>query len=401
MRALVLDLSIPRYVAAIATRRKLPSLLYGRFSSLALRDVPEPTLPGDDWVKLAPRATGLCGTDLSAIFQKASPTLSVLQPLPAVLGHEILAEVVEVGPGARDRVKEGDRVVVDPVLHCETRGVPSCGWCEQGVYGTCERHFDGRGAILGYSQEYPGGFSDRMVAHRSQLFRVPDALDDERAVLAEPFSVAVHAVLPNLPRDGERVLVIGGGIIAFATLWALKELNPACRVTLFTLEPYLLDIARSLGADAVLGPGDLLHLAAKELGTRELRPILGRGFLVGGYDHVFDCIGSERSLGDALKVTRPRGTVVLVGAAGQLSGLDLSTVWSREQRLIGSVYYGFEEWRGQRRRTFDLTLELMTSAAAPLRSLVTHKLPLERYEEAIEVSTDRTAHRSVKAVLCP
>ena len=401
MRALVLDLSIPRYAAALITRRKVKSLLYGRLSSLALREVEEPRRPGDDWVKLAPRATGLCGTDLSAIYQKASPTLSVLQPLPAVLGHEILADVVEVGAGARDRVKEGDRVVVDPVLHCETRGLPSCAWCEQGVYGTCERHFDGGGAILGYSREYPGGFSDRMVAHRSQLFRVPDSLDDDGAVLAEPFSVAVHAVLPNLPRDGERVLVIGGGIIAFATLWALKRLNPTCRVSLFTVEPYQLDVARGLGADAALGPGDLLRLAAGDLGTRELKPILGRGFLVGGYDTVFDCIGTERSLGDALKVTRPRGTVVLVGAAGILSGIDLSTVWSREQRVVGSVYYGHEEWRGQRRRTFDLTLELLSGGASPGPALVTHKLPLERYGEAIEASTDRAAHRSVKAILCP
>ncbi|MCU0653910.1 MAG: alcohol dehydrogenase catalytic domain-containing protein [Polyangiaceae bacterium] len=400
MRALVLDLSIPRYAAALVTRRKIKSLLYGRLSSLSLREVPEPALPGADWVKLAPRATGLCGTDLSAIFQKASPTLSVLQPLPAVLGHEILAEVAEVGPGAVGRVKEGDRVVVDPVLHCETRGLPACAWCEQGVYGTCERHFDGGGAILGYSRQYPGGFADRMVAHRSQLFRVPDSVDDDGAVLAEPFSVAVHAVLPNLPRDGEQTLVIGGGIIAFATLWALKQLNPACRVTLFTIEPYQREIALALGADRVLGPGDLLHLAAQELGTRELKPILGRGFLVGGYDVVFDCIGTERSLGDALRVTRPRGAIVLVGAAGILDRIDLSTVWSREQRLIGSVYYGHEDWRGQRRRTFDLTLELL-SGCSPGSRLVTHRLPLSSYGEAIEVSTDRSKHRSVKAVLTP
>lgn len=401
MRALVLDLSIPRYVAALATRRKVSSLLYGKLSSLSLRDVPEPSLPGDDWVKLAPRRAGLCGSDLNSIFFKASPALTVLQPLPAVLGHEILADVVEVGPGARGGVKEGDRVVVDPVLNCATRGLPACSWCERGVYGTCERHFDGRGALLGYSRELPGGFCDRMVAHRSQLFVVPPGLDDDRAALAEPVSVAAHAVLSHRPRGDERVLVIGGGIIAFSTLLVLKETFPGCRVALFSVEPYQLDIARSLGADVALGPGDLLRLASGDLATRELKPVIGRGFLLGGYDRVFDCIGSERSIDDALRVTRPGGTIVLVGGAGVLSSVDMSTVWARELRLEGTVYYGHEDWRGERRRTFEVALELLSGTRSPAGSLVTHKLPLERYAEAIEVSVQRAASRSVKAVLCP
>lgn len=401
MRALMLDLSIPRYLATIATRRRVKSLTYGKLSSLSLREMAEPTLPGEDWVKLAPKATGLCGTDLSAIFHKASPTLSVLQPLPAVLGHEIFAEVVEVGAGAKNRVKEGDRVVVDPVLHCETRGLPSCRWCEQGSYGSCERHYDGHGAILGYSRDYPGGFSDRMVAHRSQLFCISDSLSDNVAVLTEPFSVAVHAVMSSLPNHGERVLVIGSGIIALATIWALKQLAPGCRIASFVTDPFLHETVRALGADVALGPGDLLRLAAEDLGTRELKPILGRGFLVSGYDAVFDCIGSERSLGDALKITRPRGTIVLIGAAGILSSVDLCTVWSREQRAVGSVYYGQEDWRGQRRRTFDITLELLSGASPAVEALVTHKFPLERYVDAIEASKGRAAHRSIKTVLCP
>lgn len=401
MRALMLDLSIPRYAAALATRRKVASLLYGRLSSLSLRQVQEPALPSGDWVKLRPRMTGLCGSDLGAIFYKASPTMTVLKPLPAVLGHEILADVVEVGPGARARVKEGDRVAVDPVLSCATRAQPACPCCERGVYGTCERHFDGRGALLGFSQELPGGFAERMVAHVSQVFPVGPAIDDDRGVLTEPLAVAVHAVLGHAPAGDEAVLVIGGGVIAFATIWALKELFPGCRVVQYTTEAYQHALGRQLGADAVLGPGDLLGLAAGDLTTDEVKPIIGRGFLRGGYDRVFDCIGSQRSLDDALRVTRPRGTVVLVGAAGVVPGLDLSTVWTREQRIEGTVYYGFETWREQRRRTFDVTLELMAGSSRPLGSLVTHRLPLERYAEAIEVSVNRSASRSIKAVLSP
>lgn len=76
--------------------------------------------------------------------------------------------------------------------------------------------------------------------------------------------------------------------------------------------------------------------------------MMGRGFLATGYNRVFDCIGSRESLDDALRVTAPGGTIVLVGAAGVVPNIDLTTVWTREQKLEGTVYYGFEEWRGER-----------------------------------------------------
>jgi threonine dehydrogenase-like Zn-dependent dehydrogenase len=405
MRALVWNLSIPRYVAAMATGRKVPSLMYGALSSLAVRDVPAPVLPGPKWAVLRPRRTGLCGSDLAFLSFKASPTLSVFASNPSVLGHEILADVVEVGPGAKGTVKEGDRVVVDPVLTCETRDMSEpCARCSIGCYGTCERHADGRGAILGYSREHPGGFSERMVAHASQLFRVPDAVDDDRGVLAEPASVGVHAVMSHRPKGKESILVIGGGVIAFVTLWALKELFPECRVAISANERYQMAIGRSLGADVALGEDgqrDLLTAAAKDLGTAELRPMVGRGFLGRGYDRVFDCIGSKESLDAALRVVGPGGTVVLVGAAGIVPGLDLTTVWTREVKLEGTVYYGWEEWRDRRLRTFALTLELLASTKRPLGALVTHKFTLDEYEQAIRVNLDRRGTSSVKAVLSP
>ena len=405
MRALVWNLSIPRYVAALATRRKVPSLMYGALSGLSLRDVPAPVLPGPRWAVLAPRRTGLCGSDLAFLSFKASPTLSVFQSMPAVLGHEILADVVEVGADARGVVREGDRVVVDPVLTCETRGVEvPCARCVIGCYGTCERHADGRGAVLGYSNEHPGGFSERMVAHASQLFRVSDAIDDDRGVLAEPASVAVHAVLSHRPVGAESIVVIGGGIIAFLTLWALKELFPDCRVALYATERYQLAIARALGADVALGEDgepEFLRAAARDLGTAELRPVVGRGFLARGYDRVFDCIGSPQSLDDALRVVGPGGTVVLVGAAGIVPKLDLTTIWTREVKLEGTVYYGWERWKDERKRTFALTLELLAGSKRPLETLVTHRLRLEDYGEAIRVNLDRRGTSSVKAVLSP
>jgi L-iditol 2-dehydrogenase len=406
MKGLVFDLSLVKYALAKAVGPRVPRLFYGPGSCFSLRDVPEPEVPDDEWLVLKPRLSGLCGSDLAAIFFKMSPAMSAVSigaGDAAVFGHEVLAEVVHVGSDAKGRgVKEGDRVVVDPVLACEARGLDRCARCAIGEYATCTRAGTAlpKGVMLGACTKYPGGFGERMVAHRSQVFRVPDAIPDDVAVLTEPLSIATHAVLRHPPREGDDVLVIGGGMIAFAVLWALREICPSARVTLFTVEDYQLPLARELGAARAWSPreGALLDQAARATSSQILRPVIGRPFLSGGFARVYDCVGSKQSLDDSLRVAGGGGSVVLVGAAGIVSGLDMTFVWQKELKIEGTVFYGNEAWRGGRARTFDATLELLASTKAPLGKLVTHRFPLEKYADAIEVNVARERHRSVKAV---
>ncbi|MFO0659197.1 MAG: zinc-binding dehydrogenase [Polyangiaceae bacterium] len=198
--------------------------------------------------------------------------------------------------------------------------------------------------------------------------------------------------------------MIGGGVIAFLTVWAIRELFPTCEVTLLAPEPYQRELAQKLGAHEVLGdaPRDRLPFeVGRRLGTRELRPVIGRGFLAGGYDRIFDCIGSPESLDDALRVVGPGGTLVLVGAAGINPNLDLTTVWTKEVKVEGTAYYGYERYKNERRRTFDITLELLAGTSRPVGDLITHRFPLDEYARAIEVNLDRRGTRSVKAVMSP
>jgi L-iditol 2-dehydrogenase len=403
MKALVFDLSIPKYLLSMATGKKFRSLQYGKLSCLQLRELAEPELPNQEWVKLAPLATGLCGSDMGAIFFKMSPSTTPFASMPAVLGHEILAQVTEVGSQAGSEIREGDRVVVDPVLNCETRATPACARCSHDVYGLCERHSDGDGAVLGFSKRYPGGFCEKIVAHRSQVFRVPDSVPNNAAVLSEPLSVCVHAVKMYPPDGAEQVLVIGGGIIALGTVWALKQLYPHCHVTILAMEPYQQQWAKELGADAVLGDNGqpIMSDAARITDTFALQPTLAPKFLAGGFDRVFDCIGSQQSMGDGLRLTGPRGTLVLVGAAGILPNLDLTQLWMKEISIKGSVYYGWENHQGKRQRTFAITRELLEQSGTKVQALVTHSVPLEQYAHAIEVNLDRRTHQSVKSVLIP
>ncbi|MFP2931388.1 alcohol dehydrogenase catalytic domain-containing protein, partial [Pyxidicoccus sp. 3LG] len=129
MKGLVFDLSIPKYVLARGLGGLYPKLHYGAGSCLSLRELPRPALPGPDWVRLKPLLTGLCGSDMATLFFKASPQLEPFNSFPAVLGHEILAEVTELGPQARG-VEVGQRVAVDPLLPCRLRGIqPPCKPC--------------------------------------------------------------------------------------------------------------------------------------------------------------------------------------------------------------------------------------------------------------------------------
>ena len=402
MRALVFDLAIWKYLLGRLGGKTGRRLHYGPGTCFSMQEVPPPALPGDDWVLLKPKLTGFCGSDLSAIFLKTSPAMSALSLTAgqkAVFGHEVLAEVVQVGAGVRGQVKEGDRVVVDPVLGCEVRGQPKCPRCAEGEYATCMSFGTAspRGIMLGACTHLPGGFSDAMVAHKSQVFRVPDALSDSLAVLTEPLTVAVHAVLRHPPRDGENVLIVGGGMIAFSILWAIKEIVPTARVTLFTVEDYQLPIARSLGA-AEAWSGSLLDQAAKATGSTVLKPMIGRTFLSGGFSRVYDCVGTHKSLDDSMRVTGGGGTIVLVGNAAVLPPLDMTFVWAKELKIEGTVFYGNENWRGKRARTFEVCLDLLTTTQAPVGALLTHTFPLGHYRQAIDVNLDRRQSKSVKAV---
>jgi L-iditol 2-dehydrogenase len=414
MRALVFDLSIPKYLAAKALGPKRRWAHLGPAGCTSLREVPAPSAPDASWATLAPSKVGLCGTDLATIFFKLSPALSALNDFPATLGHEVLARVVKEPATARDAlgapIGEGSRVVVDPFVSCAARGVEeaqACRSCREGFYQTCERAGLGprRGQLLGAGRELPGGFAERSIAHQSQLFSIEGRIDDDRVgALVEPLAVAVQAVSTHAPREG-RALVLGAGPIGLATVWALSHYCPRVEVTVVSLEQYQLDHASRLGAHQTLLP-DARRSLVEELATLArsplLRPMLGAPFLAGGFDAVYECVGQSSTLEDAFRVCRPRGTVVTLGCQSVVRQIDLTFVWARELRVQGTLAYGWcPDPSGRRRRAFDVTIELAGRDQVLLAPLVTHEFPLDRASDAIDAAVDRRAHRSVKVLINP
>ena len=165
-----------------------------------------PALPGPRWVRLRTILGGICGTDFSSIMQRGHPAsiLQAFSSLPAMLGHENVSVVDEVGPQVTGW-RPGDRVVVEPSLSCVPRGIePVCRHCAAGRFTLCDNFRTGPlpvGSMIGWNCFTGGSWGPYFVAHESQLYRVPDEIDDETAVLVDPIAGALHAVLRRKPAD--------------------------------------------------------------------------------------------------------------------------------------------------------------------------------------------------------
>ncbi len=426
MRALRLDVTPAGFVRARTLGRLTEAALYGPLSNLRLTEVPEPGVPSPGrlapgWVGLDVMACGICGTDLGTLSYRASPVLEPFGSFPAVLGHEILARVREVGPGVTG-LEPGMRVAVDPFLSCQVRGHPEdrhCPSCRDGRHATCEEAGEdgeaaegggalSRGLTMGYHRDLPGGFGERMVAHESQLFPVPDALDDQTAVLTEPLSIGMHAVLNAGPGGGRiadpeaDVLVVGSGPIAMGVIWALRATGFRGSITAQTKRAHEADMAMRLGATQAVKPGLEAREALIATGSRAYQPILGNEvFSGGGFPLVFDCVGNAGSLTQALRWTAPRGTLVMLGCAAEIPKLDLTFLWARELQVRGFVGHAWESWEGERRHSFQITHDLLVATGAPVRDLVTHTFPLARYREALSVAGNHRRSGAMKVVLEP
>ena len=169
-------------------------------------------------------------------------------------------------------------------------------------------------------------------------------------------------------------------MIAYAVIAALRLLELKVKLTALAWLPYQAELARALGADEALGggpPAVVEERLAKASGARRQKTVIGASASWGGFDVVYDCIGTRESLDNALTFTRSGGHVTLIGAAGILSKLDWTSVWYKELTLVGSLGYGREPAHGDR-HTFEVLSERLASTALPLREAGHQPLPAGR-----------------------
>lgn len=378
MKALVLERNLPRFAAA-----RLASALTGSGTGagvgpLRLTDLEAPALPGPDWLRVRPALAGICGSDLATLDGRSSRYFEDVVSFPFVPGHEILGVVETTDDHAT--FPPGARVVVEPVLGCTARAiVPPCPACAVGRIGGCERVAFGHlapGLQIGFCADTGGGWSAAgLVAHRSQLHVVPDALTDDDGVMIEPTACAVHGALAAEVEPGATVAVLGGGTVGLTTTAALRQLTSPGALLVGARYAHQRRLAEELGADTAVTPQQLARAV-----RRRTRSLEASGHLTTGADVVVDCVGSAESVTQALAMVRPRGRVVLVGMPGKIS-VDLASLWHREVALVGAYAYGTEHLADGGRRTFDIAKDVV--AAAHLGRLVSARYPLERFEHAV------------------
>ncbi len=404
---------LTRGVTSIAPRPLHGLATHGPLSGLSCVTRSQTPLPGPDWARLKVVACGICGTDTSNLAFIAGPALEPFGSFPAVLGHEIFGVVVEAGSDSG--VTAGQRVAVDPVIGCEVRGYTRDQWCEcctSGWPALCQRSGDAGklivdgeplapGKVLGYHRQLPGGWGSEVVVHRSGLHPVPESISDDEATLMEPLSVAVHAALANVDRLGDSTLVLGSGTIALSVVWALRALGYGGKIVVQAKRQSAGELAVTLGADSWSRPGEEARKAVMAVGGKGYQPPIGPEVFTGGFPSVIDCVGTPQSVDLALRWTRERGHVVMLGCIGETRKLDLTFLWAKELRIIGNACYGQEDFEGRPMHTFDVTRLLLERTRPPISRLVSGHFRLAEYKRALNAIAERTPEGLGKVVLQP
>jgi threonine dehydrogenase-like Zn-dependent dehydrogenase len=176
-----------------------------------------------------------------------------------------------------------------------------------------------------------------------------------------------------------------------------KALEPACEVFCVARYPFQAEQAAHMGADRVLWEREgLYRQAASATAARYIEGAFGNRILLGGFDLVYDSVGNDRSLRDALRLARAGGTVVLVGVNFQPGRLDYSPVWNQEVNLVGVNSHATES-TGE--SSFAIAARLLSKKAVRVEGMVTHHFPLDEYRRAIRAFCVKEKSRAIKIVI--
>jgi len=328
---------------------------------LHFRDVQQPTAPAPGEVIVAVGATGVCGTDVH-IYEWTGGYDSMTKAMPVTLGHEFAGTIAAVGGGVT-ALREGTKVAVRPSVVCG-----QCANCRAGLSDLCTQR---RG--IGVTRD--GALASHVRVPVENCIAVPDALPLELAALTEPMTVCAEAVDNAALRTGERVLILGPG-------------NIGQGAALF---------ARAAGAEVVVvGKDDGPRLAALrrmgfddvvDLGERPLEEALATHLARGRFDAVIEATGVPPVVQQGLDVLKKRGIFVAVGIQPKPVTINLTKLVREHQQIRGSYRSPVPTWRR--------VVDFLSANATLAREMISHRLPLERAIEGLELSRTKAASKVV------
>ncbi len=320
------------------------------------RPLPEPK-PG--WVRVAVSATGICGTDLH-FFRGAFPS-----PVGGLPGHEI-GGVIDASDDPA--LVPGTPVAIEPLIVCGR-----CAHCTGGHPNRC-----GQRRLLGLDAR--GGLADYATAPAGAVFALPAGVPPEAGHLAEPLAVCVRGTRLGRVRLGSCAVVLGAGTIGLLSIVTARAAG-ASRVFATARHPAQRERALALGADGVFASAEQ---ALRELGGDAV-------------DVVIETVGGAAdTLAESIRLVRAGGTVSMLGVFEGTPPLPALEFSRKEVTLVGSNCYG----RGAPRGDFAVALDLLGERLELLRTLVTHRVPLDQVNRAFEIASDKSTG-SIKVVVTP
>jgi 2-desacetyl-2-hydroxyethyl bacteriochlorophyllide A dehydrogenase len=301
--------------------------------------------PGPGEVELAPAYVGICGTDLHIFHGDMDARVAA----PAVLGHEMSGRITRVGPGVEGWAP-GDAVSVMPLRWDDT-----CPACRSGHQHICQ-HLD----FIGIDS--PGAMQQRWTVPAATLIRLPDALPLDRAALVEPTAVAVHDVGRAGVREGEKVVVVGGGPVG--VLIALVAQAAGAEVRVVELNAHRRLLAQKLG------------LATWDPAAEDLPELVREWTGDAGADVAFEVSGAAGGVDTAVEVLGVRGRLCLVAIHPRPREVNLHRFFWRELTLVGARLYD--------RSDFEKAVALVADGTVPADRLISKVVPLTRAPAAFE-----------------
>jgi L-iditol 2-dehydrogenase len=341
--------------------------VYRGEGSVVVESVPVPRI-GEGEVLFRVAACGICGTDIKKIHH------GFVKP-PQILGHELAGTVVEVGRGVT-KFKPGDRVVSFHHVPCG-----ACFYCERRLFSQCAG-YKKVGLTAGFDPN-GGGFAQYVRAMpwvvESGMLRLPAEATFEDATFVEPVNTCLKAVRKARVAPGEKVLVLGQGPIGMLLMLLAK--NEGAEV--FTSDP----MPGRRAASERFGASKSFDPAKDNLLTEIRAQTEGRGA-----DAVLLAVPNPSLVPEALALTRPGGRVLLFAHNDPVMQLDFpaSAVGIEEKEILGSYSASIDEQ--------EESASLVFRHHLPVRELISHRFPLERIAEALELAA-RPADNTLKVVI--
>jgi L-iditol 2-dehydrogenase len=332
-----------------------------------VEEVPVPEV-GELEVLIRVAACGICGTDIKKIFQR------YVEP-PQVLGHELAGTVVAIGPGVK-RWKLGDRVMSFHHIPCG-----ACFFCKNRLFSQCQQ-YKTTGLTGGFTPN-GGGFGEYVkampwVAERG-IVALPDDVSFEQATFIEPINTIVKAVEKARVQSQETVLIIGCGPIGLQLLMVSKTLD----ARIYTSDPMASRRAKSLELGAVESFDPIGGKLMAEIQARTE----GRGA-----DAVLVAVAHPAVVVEALAAARPGGRILLFAANDPVSKIEFpaAAVGIDEKEILGSYSAAVD--------IQESAAELVLGKKLPVMEIVTHRFPLARIQEGLELAA-RPTEESLKILI--